>query len=312
MTPIKLRRLQLGRTTHVVSQSPIASLLWHPFGADGNCLVTITENAVLRLWELHAEDSFSYDSPTLAINLKKLAIGVSEKDDFSPDKLGRNRSYSMDEIGMDVASACFGGTGSSDESPWSAMTLWIAMRGGDVYALCPVLPSKWQPSSTTLPSLSAIAVSNDITMGEESLPPEELQRCRDQYQWISDLDGQEPRILPGNLPLASSTQIFSRPLQPGIPKLQGPFQLSSEDEVELDIADMHVVAAKIDSEELLYGEEIGSDSGLGAEDNLGLSASIVCLLTRTGRLHLYVDFTGVEGQWLPRNKVSSVDVEWSS
>ena len=261
---------------------------------------------MVRLWELHPKDRWSYDSPTLAIDLKKLALGVSEKEDFTPNKLNRNRSYSMDDIGMEVASACFGGTGSSEESPWGAMTLWIAMKGGDVYALCPLLPNKWQPASTTLPSLATIALLKRSLMGEESLSPEELQNSRDQYRWISDLDDQEPRVLPAKTQFAPSTEIYSRPLQPHIPKLQGPFQFSNEDDVDLEISDIHVIEAKVDSDELMYGEEAGSDSGLGLEDDVGLSASIVCILTRNGRLHLYVDFSGVEGQWLPHREVSVI------
>ena len=260
---------------------------------------------MVRLWELHPEDRWSYDSPTLAVDLKKLALGVSEKEDFGPDKLNRNRSYSVDTIGMEVASACFGGTGSSDESPWGAMSLWVAMKEGDVYALCPLLPNKWQPASTSLPMLSAIAISKRSSMEEESLSPEELQQCKDQYQWISDLDDQVPRVLPTKTQFASSTEIYNRPLQPHIPKLQGPFQLLGADGADLEISDIHVIGAKIDNDELMYGEELDSDSGLGLEEDVGLSASIVCILTRPGRLHLYVDFTGVEGQWLPRREVSA-------
>ncbi|KAL8829133.1 MAG: hypothetical protein Q9191_002184 [Dirinaria sp. TL-2023a] len=304
--PIKLRKHQIGPTTHVLSHSPIASVLWHPCGAGGNCLLTITEDGVVRLWELHPEDRWSYDSSTLAIDLKKLALGVSEKEDFSPDKLNRNRSYSMDNIGMEVASACFGGTGSSEESPWGAMTLWIAMKEGDVYALCPLLPNKWQPASTTLPLLSAIAISKRCSMEEEPLSPEELQQCKDVYQWISELDDQEPRVLPATPHFAPSKEIYNRPLQPHIPKLQGPFRLLGEGDVDLEISDIHVIGAQIDNDELMYGEELDSDSGLGLEEDVGLSVSIVCILARAGRLYLYVDFTGVEGQWLPRREPNHI------
>jgi len=302
--PLRLRPKMIGPTTHVVSQSPIASILWHPYGVDGNCLVTLTEDAVVRLWELNFKDPWSFDSPSLDLDLQKLASGTSEKEDFKPNKLNRRRGFSVDGIGMNVASACFGGTGSSDESPWSAMTLWIAMKEGDVYALCPLLPGHWQPSSTTLASLSASAMSKQASMQEESLSPEESQQYEDQYKWISDIDGQDPKFVPGKDQFSLDTEIYTRPLRPSVPKLQGPFFLLSEDDVDLDLSDIHVIAAKIDSEELMYGEEPDSDSGLGMDDEGGLSASIICLSTKSGRVYLCVDLVGVEGQWLPRSKVS--------
>ena len=294
----------IGPTTHVLSQSPIASVLWHPYGVDSNCLVTLTEDAVVRLWELNLADRWSFDSPSLGIDLKKLASGVSEKEDFGPNKMTRNRGFSIDEIGMNVVSACFGGTGSSEESPWSAMTLWIAMQEGDIYALCPLLPGKWQPSSTTLPSLSASAMSKQASMEEDSLSPEELQQYKDQYQWISDIDGQDPKVIPGKDHFSLGLETYSRPSRPSVPKLQGPFRMSPEDDIDFDWSDIHVIAAKIDGEELMRGEEPDSDSGLGMDDDAGLSASVICLLTKSGRVYLCVDLLGVEGQWLPRSKVS--------
>jgi len=294
----------IGPTTHVVSQSPIASALWHPYGVDGSCLVTLTEDAVIRLWEINFNDSWSFDSPSLDVDLQKLASGSSEKEDFRPNKLNRRRGFSVDGIGMNVASACFGGTGSSEESPWSAMTLWIAMKEGDIYALCPLLPGHWQPSSTTLASLSASAMSKQASMQEKSLSPEELQQYEDQYKWISDIDGQDPRFVSGKDQFSLETEIYTRPSRPSVPRLQGPFQLLAEDDVDLDLTDIHVIAAKIDGEELMYGEEPDSDSGLGMDDEGGLSASIICLATKSGRVYLCVDLVGVEGQWLPRSKVS--------
>lgn len=303
--PIQLKSKMLGPTTHVLSQCPLVSVLWHPHGVDGNCLVTVTEDAVVRLWELNFKDRWSFDTPSFGIDLRKLASGISETEDFRPDRLTRNRGFSVDRIGMNTAAACFGGTGSSDESPWSAMTLWIAMKEGDVYALCPLLPGKWQPSSTTLPSLSTSAMTKKAWLEEGSLSSEESQHCEDQYSWVSGLDSQEPMVIPGKDHFSLESEIYTRPLRPGIPKLQGPFQLLAQDDVELDLSDIHVIAAKLDTAKLMYGEEPNSDSGLGMDDEAGLSAAIICLLTRSGRVYSCIDLVGVEGQWLPSKKVRS-------
>ena len=302
--PIKLKGNTIGPTTHVLSQSRVVRGLWHPCGLSGSCLVTVTADAVVRIWELNRDNRWSFDSPTLAIDLTKLVVGTSEQEDFAPQRIGRNRGFSPDSVGMEVVSACFGGTGSSSESPWSAMTLWVAMQDGDVYALCPLLPTKWQPSSTLIPSLSIAAVAKSAAQqDEELLDSEESRRQRDQYRWISDIDGQEPILVPGSTEFSPCTEVYGRPSHPGpIPRLQGPFQILSEDSEEiLEISDIYVTAARMDVEELMNGED--SDFESEALDEGGLSASVICLVTKDGRVYLCLDLDGVEGEWLPSTKV---------
>ena len=301
--PIKLKCNTVGPTTDVLSQSPVVRALWHPCGVSGSCLVTITADAVVRVWELNRDSRWSFDRPELEIDLKKLALGTSSEDDFVPQRMGRNKAFSSDTVGMEVVSACFGGTGSSSESAWSAITLWIAMQDGELYALCPLLPTKWQPSATLLPSLSTAVVSKHSQQDKES-SDFESRRQRDHYQWISDLDSQEPFSAPGATEVSPKIEVYKRPLLPGpIPRLQGPFQLLYEDlEEDLELSDIYVIAAKVDTEELMIGED--SDSDLAALDEGGLSASVICLLTRSGKIHVYLDLDGVEGEWLPSVKVS--------
>ena len=250
----------------------------------------------------------SFDTPSLAIDLKKLAVGTSIDEDFRPNDMNANRSFSLDSVGMDVASACFGGNSTSEESPWCAMTLWVAMKEGDVYALCPLLPSKWQPSSTVLPSLSAQAISNQASMQDGILGKEEWQRCNDQYQWIAELDGQEPHSAQGDNELLPGAEVYCRPSSPGlVPRLQGPFQvIGDEYDQNLDLSDIHVIAAKVDAEELMNGEDTDTDSGLGLDDEDGLSASVICLMTRTGRVHICLDIDGIQAQWLPKKRDQSL------
>ena len=302
--PIRLKFHMLGPTTHVLSQSPVASVLWHPYGVAGNCLVTVTAEAVVRVWELDRSNRLSFDIPSLAVDLIKLSVAVSREDDTTPHRIGRNRGFSTDDIGMDVASACFGGTGSSGESAWSAMTLWVAMKEGDVYALCPLLPSKWQPSSTVIPSLSTAIVSKTLLLaGEKSSELADTRHLEEQYNWISDIDGQTPILLPGMTEFSKETEVYARPAHTGpTPALQGPFQLLPGNlEEELELSDIHVIAAKINVEELMVGEDLDSEPGL--LDEGGLSASIICLMTTSGRVYLSLDLEGVEGQWLPRTRV---------
>jgi len=266
-------------------------------------LATVTADASVRLWEFNRDNKWSSDSPSLALDLKKLIMGSSEEDSFAPDSIGKSRRFSVDNVGLEVASACFGGTGASNESAWSAMTMWIAMKGGDIYALCPLLPSRWQPSATLISSLSTAAVAKAASKGNEVSPElAEERQSIDQLEWIRDVDSQEPSLLDAEDEY--SPEIFRRPFHPGpIPRLQGPFQTLSEDvDEDLDLSDIHVIAAKLDEEEFLGDDDSESDADLIDEN--GTSASVVALMTRSGRVYVCLDLEGVEGQWLPRRKVN--------
>ena len=308
-SPIRLKTHTLGPTTHVLSQPAVASALWHPLGVGANCLVTINAEAVVRVWETSRESRWSYDSPTLTIDLRKLVDGKSQEDDFGVLGLGRNRGFSADAIEMEVASACFGGKGTAEEHGWASMTLWVAMKEGDVYALCPLLPTKWQPPPTLIPSLSTAVVSKVAQQEHDSVTADEKRRSDQQYQWISEIDSQDPTLTPGESEYGDEVEIFHRPAQPGpIPRLQGPFEILPDDSEEyLEISDIHVIAAKVDLDELMFGEDDESDLDSTNQDQL--SAAMICLSTTNGRVYICLDLEGVEGQWLPTKRVSRIGVD---
>ena len=308
--PIKLKTYTIGPTAHVLSQSRVTNILWHPCGVGGSCLVTVTADAIIRLWEIKHEDRLSFANPALAIDLKKLVNASSDQDDIAPNRFERNRGFSFDDVGLEVASACFGGSGSSQESGWSAMTLWIAMRGGDVYALCPLLPSRWESSVTLVSSLSQSALAKDAL--RETLEASDSafeQQCRDQLEWLRDIDAQDPVRLESDDDFSPASEIYHRPTRPGpIPKLQGPFQMSLEDLAEdFEFSDIHIIAAKTENQEL--GED-DSDSEAESIDEHGLSAPVIVLLTTSGIVFLCLDLDGVEGQWLPREKVGLLEANF--
>lgn len=303
--PIRLKTHTLGPTTHVLSQSPLIGALWHPLGVNGDCIVTVTQDAVVRLWELNRENRWSFDSPALAIDLKKLHHGTSAEDDFSAAKFGTNRGFSLDALDMEVAAACFGGTGSAAESGWCSMTLWVAMAEGDVYALCPLLPSKWKSPSSLVPSLTTAVAAQKNYLDQEAASAEDQRQCDEQYQWLAEIDRQDPVYFMGDCETSPEEPIYDRPSQPGpIPKLQGPFRILPGDiEDDLELSGIHVVASRLDTQEMMDPDD--EDEIVGDEDPHGLSSSVVCLLTRTGRVYICLDLDGVEAQWLPSRKVKS-------
>ncbi|KAI9762232.1 MAG: hypothetical protein M4579_000555 [Chaenotheca gracillima] len=306
--PIRLRAHTLGPTAHVMTQSPVISALWHPLGVSGHCLVTVTAEAVVRVWELAAENRWSFDNPAMAVDLKKLVDGAYAEDDYGASSVARNKGFSPDSFEMEVAAACFGGSASPNESGWAPMTLWVAMSEGDVYALCPLLPSKWQPPDSLIPSLSISVVSKASADESDKATSEQDKRdAKQQFAWMSELDEQEPVFLPKRSEYEPDTATYVRPTKPGVvPKLQGPFDIEltpeeTEKDMDVHLTDIYVAAAKLDGDELMFDEE-ASDFG---DDEAGLSVAVVCLLNSTGRVQVCLDVEGVEGKWLPSKKSKS-------
>ncbi|QSS51793.1 nuclear pore complex protein An-Nup82 [Histoplasma capsulatum var. duboisii H88] len=301
-SPLRLKAFQLGPTTHVIPEAPVVTALWHPLGICDNqsgCLVTVTRDAAVRVWEIDRNSHWSFDRPTVAVDLKKLADGMSMDEDFAPSGFGQNKGFSADFFDMEVSSVCFGGHGYEDEDAWAPMTLWIAMRPGDVYALCPLLPSKWQVPSITISTLTTSVIHKFASVqGDLSELDQEKMYIQQQYDWLTEIDSQEPLPLPEESGLSSMVEVRARPANlSAIPKLQGPFQFNLGEEIdELDLTDILVIAAKADVEDLMSGED-----GYALEDNLreGVSATVICLATTTGRVHICLELDGVEGQWLP-------------
>lgn len=300
---MKIKTFHLGPTTHVTSRSGISTAIWHPLGVNGSCLVTVTKDAVVRVWELSTTDRWSFDKPTIAVDLKKLADGVSADQDFGACMAGQPSKFSPDAFEMEVASACFAGRGSGG---WSPMTLWLAMKEGDVYALCPLLPEKWSPPPTLIPSLSISIVSNIAAIeDDQNVSQSSKLLSQQQLDWMSDIDNQDPTQVPGSVG-EPPIEVYTRPSRPGkVPRLQGPFDFEMSPNYEGDeddelFTDIFVIGPKVDAEELMDGEE-DDDLELDEGDKEGCSMSVICLLTTSGRLSICLDLVGIEAQWLPRS-----------
>lgn len=302
--PLKPMIFTLGPTVHVTSRSPIVSALWHPLGVLGSCIVTVTADAIVRVWELSTADRWSFDSPTTAVDLKKLADGTTLDQDFTASTTVTNKGFSPDSFEMQVAAASFATKGSGG---WNPMTLWVAMREGDVYALCPLLPQKWAPPPTLIPSLSVSIVTTVASIEDDpEVSDQEKLLAQQQLEWMGELDSQEPQIVEGP-PGESLVEVYTRPSRPGVvPRLQGPFELQSDpetgDDLDASIADIMVIGKKTETEELMMGEddELDFDDG----DQEGLSITVVCLLSASGQVRIYLDLEGIKAQWLPPKKKS--------
>ncbi|EXJ90770.1 hypothetical protein A1O1_03874 [Capronia coronata CBS 617.96] len=312
-SPLKLKTYQLGPTIHVIPESPLSAVLWHPLaaaGASNDSIVTVTASAAVRVWELDRSNKWSFERPYLAIDLRKLADGVSCDQDFEPSAFGKARGFSVDDFDMEVSAATFGGRGRDDEDAWASMTLWVAMRNGDIYALCPLLPSKWKPTATTIPSLSTTAVSRMASIAGEEADMDERRAADQQYEWVQEIDSDEPLLMESTDSL-SECEIRLRPQNPSaIPRLQGPFAIQPEDDdKDIEISDIFVMPAKLDGEDLMGGEDLYDDFDLAAYT--GVPFTTICVATPQNELWFAIDLDGVSGQWLPKKGKSAFSVPTS-
>lgn len=118
-------------------------------------------------------------------------------------------------------SCCFG----EGRQGWRPFTLYILMRGGDIYALSPLVPSRWGASREYLQNLSL-----DITADFESLDEDTTMRerlvLRQQMKWINHVLNQEKNLAPsfGSTSNKAPT-CLTRPGEDKAPSplLQGPF-----------------------------------------------------------------------------------------
>lgn len=296
-TPIKPKTFQVGPTAHVLEESPIASVLWHPLGYQGRCLVTITQAGVVRLWEINRADRSSFCEASLSIDLEKLANAKNDQENLSASHYGATKGFSPDSADLEVASACFGDSPDQEGvHGWAPMTLWLATVSGDVYALCPLLPARWQlvnsaGADTFKQTLVSTININYANVTEKSAAPrEEIALADKQIKWLSDIVYQEP--LTEQLSNEDVITVISRPNSvPAVPLLQGPFSVTPEVE-DFELSDMIVYSLKTfsDSSE----EEIAE----------GLPSAVVCLLTDTCDVHVCLDLEGIVGRWLPSAEVS--------
>ena len=313
-SPIRSKTFQLGPTAHVLERTSLASILWHPLGPRGHSLVTITEDAVLRLWDVNKDDRWSFAEPALALDLQKLATSSSvvAPVDVAPLPYGASKAFSPDNVGIDVAAACFGGEskcsisaeGEEYEDPWAPMTLYIALSDGDIYALCPFLPARWQASSSLLQALRS-SVAERLAEGQgledkERVPDSSVEEHL-QYQksWVANILKQEPLVEQSQLSI-EPTQTYRRPTQPSIvPALQGPFRLSPEMDEETEITDMVVLEAT----NMPENDEGDWESIEREEESDGLSMAVMAFATNDGKVHIYLQVEGIEGRWLPQSSV---------
>ncbi|PTB61628.1 hypothetical protein BBK36DRAFT_1131309, partial [Trichoderma citrinoviride] len=162
---------------------------------------------------------------------------------------------------------------------------------------------RWAPPPTLIPSLS-VSIVTAVAAIEDDPGVEDKDRllAQQQLQWMGEIDSQEPQIVESVIPGEPALEVYTRPSRPGaIPRLQGPFDLQAGpetgDDLDSSITDILVIGKKTETEDLMLGEEDELDFDNG--DQEGLSLTVICLLSTSGQVRIYLDTDGVQAQWLP-------------
>ncbi|KAL9085547.1 MAG: hypothetical protein Q9159_004645 [Coniocarpon cinnabarinum] len=298
-TPLKVKSWQVGPTAHVVERAPVTTALWHPL-ADGQCLVTVTEDAVVRLWELNPHNRWSFDNPGLALDLRKLSDPEATSQDFSPTKYGTSSGFSPDDVDMEAAAACFGGCGAMDEGGWAPLTLWVAMTNGDIYALCPFLPSQFFLTRDQVSSLAAtVDCAAELDDLQSSSNSQTLER---QQEWVADVMNQQ-RQQDVNEEDAISCS-FIRPERPAaVPALQGPYHLEPDSDGVFDVTDICAVAKTLATSNDSARDVLREDG----HNPSSPPAPIICVVTSEGTIHVLMDTDETQALWISDTANSSED-----
>ena len=127
---------------------------------------------------------------------------------------------------MEAASCCFG----EGEQGWRPFTLYILMRGGDIYALTPLVPSRFRVSREYLHALS-LAIAADLDSVDENATMADKLILRQQGKWVNSILSQESVTgipsysgIGGSSPRKKPSTCLTRPGVVGpSPLLQGPF-----------------------------------------------------------------------------------------
>ncbi|KAK9237240.1 hypothetical protein V1525DRAFT_450727 [Lipomyces kononenkoae] len=163
-TKLHVRHRALGMTYRDRDVS-ILKTLWHPLAKDDSCLVVLSSDKVVRMFDL----VYSYDEPEQIF-------------DFT-QSISNNFSFGLSEcIGKEPTSMCFG----VKDHGLGEMALYVLMGDGDICILCPFIPRQCAMERQSIQILLEWALSEDRDV-DPHIPKIERFRRRQQLNWVADI-----------------------------------------------------------------------------------------------------------------------------
>ncbi|KAF3911600.1 hypothetical protein AA313_de0200351 [Arthrobotrys entomopaga] len=245
-------------------KSKILRAIFHPLGARP-CVVVLTDDALIKVYEVEFNKESTFVEPSETFDLKQM-LGIE-----------RNSSFLIDDI--EPVSMCFGGVGSI----WSIFTLYILMRNGEIYSICPFLPSKWMLDSDFMEELKyELQINQEIRdSGDSSIPALDRHNAKQICFWIHEISRliRVQNLANSNLEVDDEPAGFILP-KPTLPEfeaplLQGPYLLQPAPEEILD--------------ESIFASDIAR---IGAAQY-----AVIAVVWSTGKVDLMLEFESVAPRW---------------
>ncbi|CAG8482401.1 10862_t:CDS:10 [Funneliformis mosseae] len=172
---ITCKAYNIGPYYHILGQSPIAKVLWHPMSESGSHLMVLTEDMRLRMYNVIDD-----------VNEPEHTFICTKSE--TPPKNQRAVSF------------CFG----QSSEAWGNFVIYILTNLGEIYAMCPIVPSRCVCERSFLEMLSSYIKRKheyglemvERTDGRDYL--DILEQYRLQFKWIKrlmNLEGHSKRVV---------------------------------------------------------------------------------------------------------------------
>ncbi|WFD19416.1 hypothetical protein MCAP1_001646 [Malassezia caprae] len=140
---VPVKAVRIGAFYHAPhGTSAIAQCRWHPLGAEGASLVVLTEDAIVREYDV-AHD-VEEPKQTIAVLPPTRSAPSKWSADDDDEHCAVSCAFGRDiGEGRALASAALSeslDTGAQGAPSWLPYALFVLMRSGDVYVVCPFLP----------------------------------------------------------------------------------------------------------------------------------------------------------------------------
>ncbi|KAK9360270.1 hypothetical protein V1504DRAFT_455456 [Lipomyces starkeyi] len=163
-TKLHVRHRSLGMA-YPDGDVSILKTLWHPLAKDDSCLVVLSSDRIIRMFDL----VYSYEEPEQIF-------------DFTQN-LSQNFSFGLaDCIGMEPVSMCFG----VKDQGLGEMALYVLGADGDICILCPFIPRQCAMERQSIQMLLEWALAEDRDV-DPNISKIERFRRRQQLNWIGDI-----------------------------------------------------------------------------------------------------------------------------
>ncbi|KAF8504220.1 hypothetical protein JB92DRAFT_780955 [Gautieria morchelliformis] len=287
---VDCRTIQVGQFHHATSSAaPVAKVEWHPWGKSACTLLVMTVDGTFREYDM----SMDPEEPQQTLS-------------FMPER-SRASSFRGDSSSRDVVSFCLG----NGKADWGPLTVYALTKSGDIWAMCPFMPS-----NAMVPSAYIHALEYFVRAKEESAAYPQAHSELDasssrngpslstlyayQLKYVVSLSKQLPEtpstLFPSpsrSVPVTAPSIVKPRPVR------QGPFLFQPAPR-ELDQGQggsaTDMVYITVEGTSLLHPDEDGSGERLG----------IFAVAFSDGKIDICLDVEKIEAMW-ETSRFSSAD-----